>query len=463
MTYLVKKHIGILILLFVSILFTLYKTPHLYLPLFWDEIGVYGKSVFYLLDNEIGILPSYLEPELSRGHPMVYVYFTALFCKVFGENVFTMHLFNLIISIFLLFSVYYTSSKLFSKKVAFIAFIVLVVQPLFIAQSILVLPEVMLALFALWSIYFFITEKWICYFIFASLAMLTKETAVFIPPVLFFVWFIFNYQKEKKLLKLFYVFLPFISFFIFLLIQKMQNGWYFFPYHNPLEEGFFHLKTVLKKFIKFTYVLFAEQGRFVSSFFALVGIIPLFIISNKSNKFKIFTLVSIIIGLILFSSTNHFMKRYLMLAIIPYSIIVAFVISKISNKWLFSIVLVIIIISSLYHTKSKYFDYDNNMSYIEVIEYHKKILTFLKSQEDWNSNIAVTSNFPLNLFFEDIRFGYEQYKHKVVYYNVEEDSKYIIETNPGSYTKYKIPTNYIKIPFEKEGFNSVSIYKKKSE
>jgi len=81
-------------------------------------------------------------------------------------------------------------------------------------------------------------------------------------------------------------------------------------------------------------------------------------------------------------------------------------------------------------------------------------------QKDWKQDIAISCNFPLNLTFEDTRYGYTKSVTNVkTHYNVEQDSKYIISTNPGSDVKYKIPKNYKKISFISEEFNSVEIFK----
>ena len=143
----IKKNTETLIFFIALLVFIFYKIPHLYEPLFWDEVGVYGRSVFALIDTEIGFQPKYLEPTMSRGHPMLYVYLTASFTKLFGSNVFAMHLFNLCVSVALLISIFYIGSKLWTKKVGLFAALLLVAQPLFIAQSVLVFPEMMLAFF----------------------------------------------------------------------------------------------------------------------------------------------------------------------------------------------------------------------------------------------------------------------------------------------------------------------------
>lgn len=463
-----KQNIEKVIFFIALMVFVIYKIPHLPLPLFWDELGVYGNAIFSMLDKEIGFQPKYLDPELSRGHPMLYVYLTASFTKIFGSDVFAMHLFNLLVSIAVLVSVFHIGTKLWNRKVGLFASLLLVAQPLFLAQSVLVLPEMMLTLFALWAVYFYLKEKWFLYFISLSLAVLTKETAIFIPPVLGFVLFfwqlIFNRKFEVK--KVLIIASPLLTFFAFLLLQKVQNGWYFFPYHNPFEgdKAFFDLGVIYHKAKDFLQFLFLAQGRKLTSFLALIVAAILFFTFKRASQYKLIVLLSVVFGLVLFSVTNHYMNRYMLLALPITSLLFAYVFSQMSkSKVYFQYAFIgFLMICTLLQIKSIEFTYDEDMSYISVLKYHQKLTAFLESQEDWVEGIELTTNFPMNYVFNDIRYGFSSRVHNInCVTQLRNESVYIIETNPGSWHDYKIPDNYVQIPFEAEAFNSVRIFRKK--
>jgi len=463
----IKNHKEDNIFLLILVAFVFYKIPHLNIPLFWDEMGVYGKSIFYLLDHKIGFLPNYLEPELSRGHPMLYVFFTASFSHFFGKDVFSMHLFNLVVSILTLFSFYYINTKLFSKKIALFSIVIIIVQPLFLAQSIMVLPEMMLVLFMLWSIYYFLNENWLGYFIATSLALFTKETAVFMPLVFSFVFIFWNLMVYRKISfkKNLFIFLPFISFFLFLQIQKIQNGWYFFPYHNPFEgdKGFFDIALIIEKFKNFLHFVFLEQGRkfiFVVSIFIFIF---LFFSWNKKKQFQLIVFIAVIIGLILFSATNHFMKRYMILNLFLISSLFSVSLAQLFQNrfWLQFLAVIILSVFSLKYVRSKSFQYDENMAYLEFVDYQKELTHFLENQKDWNNEISITSNFPIKLSFEDKRYGFSDKEIKItINSKIKSNSNYIIETNPGSWRNFQEPKNYSILKFPSKGFCSVKIYRK---
>lgn len=468
MNQFLKQNIEKILLFIALVLFVLYKIPQLSLALFWDEVGVYGNAIFSMLDNGIGFQPKYLEPDLSRGHPMLYVYLTASFTALFGANVFAMHLFNLLLSIIVLISVFFIGSSLWNRKVGLFAGLLLVAQPLFLAQSVLVLPEMMLALFALWSVYFFLKEQWLMYFLSLSLAMLTKETAIFIPPVLGFVLFFWHLFLNRKfeIKKVLIVASPLITFFAFLLLQKVQNGWYFFPYHNPFEgdKGFFDLAAIFTKAKSFFHFLFIAQSRKYSYYLGLVVFVFLFFTFKKSSQYKLIVLLGIVFGLILFSAMNHYMNRYMLLALPITSLIFAYVFSQMAKEKIYFQYAFIgfLMICTLVQIKSHKFTYDEDMGYVSVLNYHKKLSAFLEAQEDWVNHIHITANFPMNYVFNDTRYGFSNKDISVYCYSdIREAATYIVETNPGSWHDYKIPENYVQIPFEAEGFNSVRIFRKK--
>ncbi|MGC9986936.1 MAG: hypothetical protein ABSF35_25390 [Polyangia bacterium] len=106
----------------------------------------------------------------------------------------------------------------------------LLVQPLFLAQSTLLLPEVPLALACLWSMHTFSRERYLLAGICTTLAIFLKETALVLDAVLC-VMLLLGWQRERPKLKsrlggILAVAVPALLYGLFLLIQKRQNGWY---------------------------------------------------------------------------------------------------------------------------------------------------------------------------------------------------------------------------------------------
>jgi hypothetical protein len=167
----------------ILVLFILAKLPAMQLPYFWDELGVYSRAGLYLHDNGLGLLPKNLPPELSRGHPLLFSFIHGCGYFIFGDGVVGGHITGLIIALFLLLSIYKIAYHHFNQKTALLSVMLVIVQPVFFAQSILVLPEICLALFMLWAIHYWSIRKYGWYALMSTAAILIKETAIIIPVV----------------------------------------------------------------------------------------------------------------------------------------------------------------------------------------------------------------------------------------------------------------------------------------
>ncbi len=219
-------------------------------------------------ENGLGMLPKDLPPELSRGHPLLFSFIYGFAYFLFDDSVIAGHIVSLIISITLLISVYIICNEYYSKHTGLLAVMLIIVQPVFFAQSVLVLPEVCLALFILWSVYFWSRGKLGLYALFSSLAILTKETAVIVPVVIIAGEIILFVFRNKNGLKFKFrpshilLLTPFIILGLFLLIQKYQNGWYLFPLHK--DNIVFHIQRIINftwDFCKFLYMAKYNRAR----------------------------------------------------------------------------------------------------------------------------------------------------------------------------------------------------------
>ena len=275
-----KQHIYLILLLILVIVFIVAKIPYLSLPYYWDEAWVYGPAIRIMEAHKLSLLPDALPVYYSRGHPLLFHFLGALWMRVFGTSLTASHLFALMVSVALIVMVFIFCKNLFSKETGLIACLFLVLQPIFQAQSVLLLPEVMVSLFSLMTLYFFIKEKWWWYILSATLVLYTKETGI-VAVGATGLWFLIDmfilkrnefksvvrseklelndqekelYHKETQrnhkgsqrikgncllptaycryfILRSLILIVPLLLTGIFFLIQKKMNGWYFFPEH----------------------------------------------------------------------------------------------------------------------------------------------------------------------------------------------------------------------------------------
>jgi len=217
------------------------KFPHLFLPHFWDEAWSYSPAVQYMYEHRLSLLPGSLPPELSRGHPLMFYFLSAGWMRIFGPSLFSKHCFALAVSLIYLVSIYYTGRKLFSARTGIMAAIFTSCQAIFLAQSSMLLPEIMLSLFTVWTLFAFLEKKKILFLLCSSLLIMTKETGIFLL-ILLFAWHLGSFLFSRKMRSapgkqfawLILLIFPFLEFLLFLFIQKQHFGWYLFPEHVGL-------------------------------------------------------------------------------------------------------------------------------------------------------------------------------------------------------------------------------------
>ncbi|MCO5279882.1 MAG: glycosyltransferase family 39 protein [Chitinophagales bacterium] len=424
--YLINKiPLGIILLVFVF-----FKLQDISLPYFWDELGVYAPGALKMIDNQsIGVLPINLEPEYSRGHPLFFVFSQAVWMNIFGQSVVSGHSFSILLGVLTLIATYFTSNNLFDKRTALFATTLLAVQPIFYALAGLILPEMMLALFVLLSVWAIIRQRWFLFFILSSVAIMIKESAIVLPALAAMVVFADAFKSEKffslqNTIKMFFALGSLLVFGIFLLIQKEQNGWYFFPLHINLMEHsaintYYKVKQICDE-------VFYRQGRIYLSL--LLFILPVFFYLKNRNFSNIEKRSYFIVGLffllcLAFAALNFYLMRYMLLMIPLIVIMAVHELIKVSDwlgnrkKWLLiaapaSIGIAIAAIYTMDSTKNGGYLGDADMSYKHVIMVEQQAISWVE-QQPWATE-KIGANFPIFQGIRDVRNGYLS-KHPIIY------------------------------------------------
>lgn len=392
-----KKYLNYIILLAALLAFVLFKIPHLSLPYYWDEAWVYGPAVRLMAQNGLSLLPDALPVHYSRGHPMLFHFLVAGWLQLFGNTVLASHMFALFVSIFLVAALYFVGKDLFNEKIALASVLLLLMQPIFLAQSGLVLPEVMLALFALLSIYFFLRKKMLWYFISASLMLFTKETGVAIV----FVAFILEIIRQSATLfsqawatirTLFVVGSPVLVLFAYLLLQYFYQGWFLFPEHTGYVT--FDIATVWDRLTEgYGAYIFIYQGRNLLLFSALLLLIYALIRKLKfEHKTELFSLFAFIVGFMLVSSVNFFSNRYIM-SIIPIFLLLTFgiIVQILKNKYLL-IGFTLLAIGLQFPVLMKQSNSDHNLGYVNAVKANVEMVNFITSLQIQDKTIYADFN-----------------------------------------------------------------------
>ena len=411
--------------------FWVYKLRDLALPYFWDELGVYARAAVYLRDHTLGLLPSHLAPELSRGHPLLLPFtFGALF-RVFGATPLVAHVFMFLLATGLVVSVFWIARKHWNAAVGLAAAALLMVQPLFLAQSTLLLPELPLALACLWSMHAFSRQRYLLAGICLALAISLKETALVLDVVLgamlIVQWLRVRPSLKSALAGILALAIPTLLYGLFLLIQKRQNGWYFYPLHeHHVNFRWLAMKGELLDYLSFVFV---EQGRFaLSVVVALWLAFRLFGRRVGERRFAhslAWTFALFGIGILVFSAGNFFMKRYLLCLLPPLAILGSRALFELVRDQARVLVPAVagLCLLSLSELTSRGFNYDYDMSFRESVLLQREATRYL--EDTVGTDKPIFTIFPPIFGLEDPRYGYARKKFKRYSHIYSPEAEYI--------------------------------------
>jgi 4-amino-4-deoxy-L-arabinose transferase-like glycosyltransferase len=401
------------------IIFILYKISDIGAPYFWDEAGVYVPGALNMKDSgHIGLLPRDLDPDLSRGHPLLFYFCNALVFKYFGDTVIAGHIFALVLAISTLIVFYFFARKEFGPIVATISIGLLSIQPIFFSLSTILLPEMMLTLFTLISLRGIIRNEWILYASGASLAILTKESAIVLPVLGVTVLFISGIKDRdlftlKRLKLLMIGLIPVLIFGLFFIIQKIQRGWFFFPEHI----GYIHydLPNLRKIGGRILYEMFLDQGRWLIGLTFLAGLALCILAKPLKIEFKcrpLLVFAGFLMLVLIFADINYYLTRYILYTI-PVIVLggvytAVNILRRISpqKKAISSILIILFTSGSIINAQQNMvkFPYTCDMSYKWVLDVTESSIHWVE-QQPWK-NDTINANFPISNGLSDKRNGF---------------------------------------------------------
>jgi 4-amino-4-deoxy-L-arabinose transferase-like glycosyltransferase len=186
------------------------------------------------------LLPGAMDLDVSRGHPLLFPALFSLWVSLFGKGHVAMHSGAMVISCLLLITVYEVAVRLFNRRVAMISLLLVCVHILFFIDSSFVLPDMLIALLTLLSLYFYAKEKYIAAAIALTLLFYTKESTLILGIVIgidaFLALFNSKIPKKVALYKCITIAVPFLLTAVFYVLQKATYGWYLNPGHIGLID-----------------------------------------------------------------------------------------------------------------------------------------------------------------------------------------------------------------------------------
>jgi 4-amino-4-deoxy-L-arabinose transferase-like glycosyltransferase len=236
-----------------------YQLTNINLGHFWDEAWVYAPAIRSMSQGIPSILPDAIPVDLSRGHPLLFQFLGGIWMKLFGISNASAHLFALLISCTLLSATYFLTRKSFGRGAAFAAILFMVSQPIFLAQSSMLYPEMLMSLGFLISLFAYVQKRNVLFALGLGVAIYSKESAlVFI--VAFLLWDVARIiVKDQKIWELKKFLIPVLVLASHPILLYLYHGWFLYPEHTTyINFDFKDIKFNMRSVFRF---VFEKQGR----------------------------------------------------------------------------------------------------------------------------------------------------------------------------------------------------------
>lgn len=457
----------LLLIILMFALFTAFKWQDIALPYFWDEMAGYMSGVLYMQDYGISILPTAVPPDLSYGHPLLMHATMACIAEVFGNTPTVMHIATLGFTFLLALGTYLLVVQLSSNHlIGLLSFVILLFQPIVIAQSTQVLLEVFLAMHTVYALLFYFRKQYALSAFFTLCAVMTKETGLVLAIAMMLV-LVIDYFKDKDIRAFAYKFIlfdiPFLAFAGFLILQKAAYGWYLNP--TNVGKSKLELESMVQKFwdypIQFSFV---DQGRLTFTVVMLIALIAGIrrkdIFGGEYRSSRIL-LPIFIAGFSVFSVIADAHERYFLSLIPLVSAAFAWSVYSITQRHLnvLPLILILCLSSNVMNLNNGYRYRDADLSYRDMVKTNQDIFNYINSGQYAQDTISWA--FPLKLAPVDKRYGYFDTLNFIPDTTFRADAPYKVYCTPGNIDWNAPDTNEYKlIQSYQSAYSQSFLYKK---
>jgi hypothetical protein len=245
----------------------------------------------------------------------------------------------------------------------------------------MVLPEVMLSLFSLLALFFHLDRKYLGYFLFASAAVLTKETGLVIIAVCAFLDVLrdstFGIRRPLAgLSRMAGTLLPVLPWLVFLAAQYRINGWFLFPEHMGYIT--FDFNIAWERFtVGYLARIFTFQGRWL--LFYAMALTLLWLVYKKEDVLNIWCSRSLVLFILLYAvvgSMNFYADRYILCAIPPFILLcVGLIMQLLKRKYALTIFILVFTLAQIRHIQYKTVS-DYNLGYISAVKVNQSMIHY---------------------------------------------------------------------------------------
>jgi hypothetical protein len=262
-------------------------------------------------------------------------------------------------------------------------------QAVFLAQSSMLLPEIMLSLFTVWTLYFYLKRKPLPFLVSGILLLATKESGVFLILVIWlfdFIYFLARKGKrpwKRQIIWLAILAIPAVVYMAFLIIQKLTYGWFLYPEHITLITSFRTGMVQLGIYARYFFILDARVWLTSAFVTALVITLVFRLPVTGSEKRSMLLMFLFIVFFITVHSFLVLSPRYLLCANIVMAMVSAFFTDLCTRRLPLVNILVPVIISVMLLNVSLHERNpgDTDLGYVDSVNLQKMAVNYLEANQ----------------------------------------------------------------------------------
>lgn len=395
-----SKHVfflSILIIVFITFVFR-------DIPFFWD--GTYFSKAATLFYNGTDSFWSCGEYTDNTTLPLFSWYLNIVW-SLFSKTLTVSHFAFLPFMILFFYEYYRFSKKFLSDFFCSVALILLLSEPTFSTQALLMGYDILMVFLFFFLINRLIENKFLLYSFILPVLSLYSIRGLMLGASLFFIHLAINYSQKKKtsLVQLTKVYSPTIilvcSWFLY---HKLKTGWFLFsPLHENTDEQILSFSMAARQ-VFYVFWKLADFGRIYLWLFVLSFLfIAYYYKKQKDEKTKLLSIVLfipiIITSLLMIFVSNPIGHKYFIFCFAVLIVFFCWVLQQLNKKQLSSFIaaaaLLFLVSGNFWMYPQKYGNgWDSSLKVLPYFNAKTQMDEFVKTQKIDPNNIA--TQFPLN-------------------------------------------------------------------
>ena len=390
------------------------------IPFFWDNITISEYINFYLSDSFRHIIPPL---KTDFGPLTVNALYLAACCAIFGKSLLVCHLAIIPFVIGILLEIKKISLRFIKPEFLPMIYLLLLFDPAFITQVLLMGYDLFLLYFVLLAIRSFLEKKYLLYSLSLLLLTATSFRALFFIPGLVLIHFmiLIIYEKTRPRLQDILVYLPAMIFLIlWSIFHYIKTGWIII---NPANVVHISMNGANMVFRQFIYILWkiTDSGKILPWLFCILCFMLYRIKTRTRNLNLLLWLLLqplVINGLIMIFLSNPVGHKYFLQTFVFLNILTVYFLQQILSKkirlGIFLLILVCSFAGNYIFYPQKYGNaWETSLKVLPYFSLEKDLAAFVKHQGidpgDVYSYYPITNNHKLSYLHED--FAYADANH----------------------------------------------------